>query len=209
MNDFVEQCRREWKRLRVPDAVADEMAAELEADLEDAQAEGASPAEVLGQGASDPKSFASAWASERGVGRSRGLGRRGALLLAALGAFATVAIAGAVLVTVAGSTASKTKLDLSSLPRRAPVEHTAAPAPAVWITQRTGDVVTVEVPGPRSRSELRRFGPRHAHPRSRTADRRARGGAAARSFRAVAKFQNRHTFALTPTVSDAAGVKRL
>jgi hypothetical protein len=68
VNDFVEQCRREWKRLRVPDAVADEMAAELEADLEDAQAEGASPAEVLGQGASDPKSFASAWASERGVG---------------------------------------------------------------------------------------------------------------------------------------------
>ena len=63
MNDFVEQSRREWKRLGVRGAVADEMAAELTADLE----EGASPEEVLGSDAADPASFAAAWASERGV----------------------------------------------------------------------------------------------------------------------------------------------
>jgi hypothetical protein len=63
VNDFVEQCRGEWKRLGVRGAVADEMAAELTADLD----EGASPEEVLGSDASDPGSFAAAWARERGV----------------------------------------------------------------------------------------------------------------------------------------------
>lgn len=54
MNEFVEECRREWKRLRVPDAVAAEMAADLAADLEEAEAEGASAEEVLGGSAFDP-----------------------------------------------------------------------------------------------------------------------------------------------------------
>jgi hypothetical protein len=67
VNDFVEQCRREWKRLRVPDAVASEMAADLTADLKEAEAEGASAEEVLGSGATDPRSFAAAWAAERAV----------------------------------------------------------------------------------------------------------------------------------------------
>ena len=39
MNDFVEQCRREWKRLRVPEPVANEMASDLTADLKEAEAE--------------------------------------------------------------------------------------------------------------------------------------------------------------------------
>ena len=43
MNDFVEECRREWRRLRVPKHLADEMAAELAADLEEA-----APEDVLG-----------------------------------------------------------------------------------------------------------------------------------------------------------------
>jgi hypothetical protein len=58
VTDFVEQCRREWKRLRVPDAVANEMAADLAADLTEADAEGVSPEEVLGSSAFDPRSFA-------------------------------------------------------------------------------------------------------------------------------------------------------
>jgi hypothetical protein len=29
MSDFVEQCRREWRRLGVPDPLAEEMAADL------------------------------------------------------------------------------------------------------------------------------------------------------------------------------------
>lgn len=67
MTNFVEQCRQEWKRLRVPDPVANEMAADLAADLAEAEAEGVSPEEVLGSSAFDPRSFAEAWAAERGV----------------------------------------------------------------------------------------------------------------------------------------------
>jgi hypothetical protein len=67
VNQFVEECRREWKRLRVPDLVANEMAADLAADLREAEAEGASAEEVLGSGAFDPRSFAASWAAERGV----------------------------------------------------------------------------------------------------------------------------------------------
>src|SRR6266536_926983 len=90
VNDFVEQCRREWKRLRVPDPVANEMAADLAADLKEAEAEGASPEEVLGSGAFDPRSFAASWATERGVSRpspSRERVSRRSLFLAAIAAF--------------------------------------------------------------------------------------------------------------------------
>jgi len=67
VNEFVEECRREWKRLHVPDPIANEMAADLEADLKEAEAEGASPEEVLGSGAFDPRAFAASWAAARGV----------------------------------------------------------------------------------------------------------------------------------------------
>ena len=60
MSTFVEECRREWKRLGVPDSIADEMATDLETDLEEAQADGVSPAEMLGE--SDPRRFAATWA---------------------------------------------------------------------------------------------------------------------------------------------------
>ena len=65
MSTFVEECRREWKRLGVPDLMADEMATDLEADLADAQADGVSAAEILGE--SDQRRFAASWASERGL----------------------------------------------------------------------------------------------------------------------------------------------
>jgi hypothetical protein len=67
VNDFVEQCRREWSRLGVPDPLADEMAADLAADLGEAEAEGVSAEELLGSSASDPRSFAASWAAERGI----------------------------------------------------------------------------------------------------------------------------------------------
>ncbi len=67
MSEFVEECRREWRRLGVPDAVANEMAADLTADLEEAEAEGGSPEDVLGNSAFDPRRFATAWAVARGV----------------------------------------------------------------------------------------------------------------------------------------------
>jgi hypothetical protein len=65
MPAFIEECRYEWKRLGVPDSMAEEMATELEADLAEAQADGVSAAEILGE--SDPRRFAATWAHERGL----------------------------------------------------------------------------------------------------------------------------------------------
>jgi hypothetical protein len=67
VNDFVEECRREWRRLGVADPIADEMAADLTADLDEAAAEGGSPEDVLGTSAFDPRPFAASWAAARGV----------------------------------------------------------------------------------------------------------------------------------------------
>jgi hypothetical protein len=65
MNAYVEECRREWRRLGVPDLLAEEMATELEADLAEAEADGVAASEVLGE--SDPRRFAATWARERGL----------------------------------------------------------------------------------------------------------------------------------------------
>jgi hypothetical protein len=65
MTAYVEECRREWKQLGVPDLLAEEMATELEADLAEAEADGVSAAEMTGE--SDPRRFAASWASERGL----------------------------------------------------------------------------------------------------------------------------------------------
>jgi hypothetical protein len=65
MNAYVEECRREWKRLGVPAGLAEEMAAELEADLAEAEVDGVPAAEMLGE--SDPRRFAANWARERGL----------------------------------------------------------------------------------------------------------------------------------------------
>jgi hypothetical protein len=105
VSEFVEECRREWRRLGVADAVANEMAADLAADLQEAEAEGASAEEVLGSGAFDPRAFAASWARERGViqpqppaptGAVRG--DRSAKRPVVLAAVAFVAIVGAALV---------------------------------------------------------------------------------------------------------------
>ena len=67
MSEFVEQCRREWRRLGVADPLAEEMAADLASDLEEAEAEGVSAAEYLGSSSSDARLFAASWARERGI----------------------------------------------------------------------------------------------------------------------------------------------
>ena len=80
MNTFVTACRREWRRLGVPEAVANEMASDLQTDLAEAEADGVSPEEVLGNGYLDPQSFAASWATARGVtdapSRPAGITRR-------------------------------------------------------------------------------------------------------------------------------------
>ena len=67
MNEFVEECRREWQRLGVPGPIASEMAVDLTIDIEEAEAEGGSAEDVLGSSLFDPRGFAAAWASARGV----------------------------------------------------------------------------------------------------------------------------------------------
>ena len=52
MSEFVEECRQEWRRLGVPDPIANEMAADLTADIEEAEAEGGSAEDVLGAASS-------------------------------------------------------------------------------------------------------------------------------------------------------------
>ena len=124
MSEFVEECRREWRRLGVPDPVANEMAADLEADLEEAEAEGVSAEEVLGSGAFDPHSFAAAWAAERGVIQSPPSGQthrrrsRLAARVAAIAAFALIAIIGAVLVVFASPPGSERLAVASVFPPR-------------------------------------------------------------------------------------------
>jgi len=91
MSDFVEQCRREWKRLGVPDPLADEMSADLTADLEEAAADGVSTEELLGAAAFDPASFAASWAAERGIIPAEPSGRRARRRPFVLVAFTAVA----------------------------------------------------------------------------------------------------------------------
>ncbi len=96
MSKFVKECRREWKRLRVPDSLANEMAADLTADLEEAEADGASIEDVLGNSAFDPRSFATSWAAERGVSQPPAAPAASSnrwLPFAALAAIAAIAVA--------------------------------------------------------------------------------------------------------------------
>jgi hypothetical protein len=109
VNEFVEECRREWRRLEVSESLASEMAADLQADLEEAEAEGVSAEEVLGSGAFDSRSFAAAWAAERGV-VGRPSRRRGRLWSSRVPAAVTVlalvvAVLGAALVLLASPSA--------------------------------------------------------------------------------------------------------
>jgi hypothetical protein len=106
MSDFVTQCRSEWKRLGVPDPLADEMAADLASDLHDAEAEGVSAEELLGSSVFDPRSFAATWAAERGVipapPPSRAKSRRRPLVLMAFTAVAGLTLIVATLLLATG-----------------------------------------------------------------------------------------------------------
>jgi hypothetical protein len=105
MSDFVEQCRREWSRLGVPDPPADEMAADLAADLEEAEADGVSVEELLGSSAFDPRSFAASWAAERGIipiAPGGGNAPRRPFVLVAFTALAAIALVVAALLLLTG-----------------------------------------------------------------------------------------------------------
>jgi hypothetical protein len=140
MSDFVEQCRREWKRLRVPDPLADEMAADLTSDLAEAEAEGISIEELLGSSAFDPQAFAASWAAERGIipePPSPPTRRRPIALVAftAVAAFAVV-VSGLLLLTgepKVSVTAVEAPHARVPVPAGAVVPPTSAAAPIEWI----------------------------------------------------------------------------
>jgi hypothetical protein len=142
VNEFVQECRSEWKRLGVPDPVANEMAADLAADLAEAEAEGASAEDVLGSGVFDARAFATAWAAERGLIRqpppsAQGVPRRARILVAS-GAFTLIAVIGAVLMILPSSSPPE-RVALASarfgpaLPVVLPPSKLRSPAPGTWL----------------------------------------------------------------------------
>jgi hypothetical protein len=114
VSTFAEECRREWKRLGVPDAVANEMAADLEADLAEAEAEGASAEDVLGSAVFDARSFAASWAAERGVigpvTATQRFPRRSRMFIAFAAPALLVAVGAAVVIVAAPSAISRQAL---------------------------------------------------------------------------------------------------
>lgn len=68
MNSVIDECRRTWRQLGVRGTVIDELSAELEADLADADADGISADAFVGH---DAKALAQQWATERGLARAR------------------------------------------------------------------------------------------------------------------------------------------
>ncbi len=130
MSQFVGDCRKEWKRLGVPEPLANEMAADLEADLSEAASEGVSPEEVLGNGYFDARSFAASWAMARGVGHPRPRVRervRLQPLTLAVGALVFIGVA-AVGLVLAGHGVGSASAAAVSFPR-----PTARPIPGIFI----------------------------------------------------------------------------
>jgi hypothetical protein len=138
MSDFVEQCRREWRRLGVPDPLAEEMAADLATDLREAETEGVSAEEFLGSSAFDPRSFAASWAAERGIipiPPSRRDPRRRPLVLMAFTALAaiTVIVSALLLATGEPKLSLVTSRTTPAGHSRAVVHSVSAAAPVEWI----------------------------------------------------------------------------
>jgi hypothetical protein len=130
VSQFVAVCRREWKRLGVPEIAANEMAADLEADLAEAQADGVSPEEVLGNGYFDARSFAASWALARGVAQPDArpisvtqLPARTLILSA--GVLVSLAVAAMGLILVAGHASSSVALSVRRSIQR--------PVPAIFV----------------------------------------------------------------------------
>jgi hypothetical protein len=148
MSEFVEQCRREWRRLGVADPQAEEMAADLASDLKEAEADGVSAAEYLGTSAADPRSFAASWATERGLVQppsGRDMGRRRPFALVAFTVLAALAVIVSALLLATGEpkvvlTTTRTRLHIPSSPGTAALPpgtvhrvQASAAAPIEWI----------------------------------------------------------------------------
>jgi hypothetical protein len=138
MSDFVTRCREEWRRLGVPDALADEMATDLTSDLSEADADGVSAEDFLGASYHDPPAFAASWAAGRGVipdPPRRGRTRRRPLALVAFTAFAALTFVVAALLLLTGE--PHLTLTTNGVQPTGATTHrvlsTSAAAPVEWI----------------------------------------------------------------------------
>jgi hypothetical protein len=134
MSPFVKACQREWKRLGVPEGAANEMAADLEADLTEAQADGLSPEAVLGNGYFDAKSFAASWALSRGVAhvirrRAPTVQLTTRTLTLAAGALACLAVAAVGLLLLAGRAFGSMSVSAVAVPR-----SLSRPVPGIFVS---------------------------------------------------------------------------
>lgn len=125
MSSFVEECRREWRRLGVPDILADEMAEDLEADLAEARSEGVPASELVGDG--DPRRFAATWASERGLVTEESVKRRHTVAWPLLAAGTVIILtAGIALPLVLSGTGASPEPSTSTPSGPLTFEHTSA-----------------------------------------------------------------------------------
>lgn len=144
MSEFVEQCRREWRRLGVAEPLAEEMAADLASDLEDAEAEGVSVVDYLGASASDPRSFATSWASERGIiPAPPSQARRRPFALVAFTALAAITVVVAAVLLATG----EPKVTLKAVSRSAP-PHLPLPGARPSVPYGTGHQVQAAAAAP-------------------------------------------------------------
>jgi hypothetical protein len=123
------------------------MAAELAADLKEAEAEGVSADDLLGNAVTDPRSFAASWADERGViplSRSTARLPTRSLMLAAIVVLTVTTAIGAALVLFASPHASA-PAPRAALIRVLPIPGAAptavrVPAPAPISADASGTV---------------------------------------------------------------------
>jgi hypothetical protein len=142
MSSFVDECRKEWSRLGVPEAESNEMAADLEADLAEAKADGVSPEEVLGNGYFDPRSFAASWATSRGFVRptrpARGTIQVRTLVLA-LGAVVAAAFVALGLAFLFGTPVANRSMSAAAAPFARHLRR--PPLPSIFVTPSGGHPV--------------------------------------------------------------------
>jgi PASTA domain len=162
VNEFVEECRREWDRLGLAPAVVDDLAAQLETELEDAGEP--MPARIRGHSAADPRALAVALARERPLRRPRldysGAGQRAGLRTGVLVLLVLFAIGGVAAVLefqspseqesgpVGGTTVqTQTAVDLVTVPDLLGLSTAAATRAAQSAGVRIGDTSTAHSPG--------------------------------------------------------------
>jgi PASTA domain len=161
VDEFVEECQREWERLGVPPSVAEDLTARLEAAIEAAGAGDTVPATIAGHSTRDVQAFAGTWARTRpaarprlqytGGGANRLTLRSGVIVLLVL--FAIGGVAAVLEIRSPSEQESRsnqnttTAVDLVAVPDLLGLSSSAATAAAQAAGVRIGDTTTEVRPG--------------------------------------------------------------